>query len=227
MEEFEGSLGKTQDNKEKTETRRERRLRKREESRKKDMIFWESLGIKTKIVLYILGVPAGVGVIAFFIADFVEWDWQFAVAGFCLTIPFLIAYGIIRMRYARRKRELVPIEQTPSLLEPHYSPAKTTTLEGLDTVSKKIDIQSSNFVSNKQQEDIELQFTQLESVEKRFPVKIADRDLNENCAVCNSPILENETYIRCPYCSAPAHSDHMMKWLNQKSICPNCKSRIR
>lgn len=66
-----------------------------------------------------------------------------------------------------------------------------------------------------------------ESVSTGIQEKIAEEDLDENCSVCTTPILKNERYIRCSYCTAPAHQDHLMKWLKHESICPNCKARIR
>ncbi|MDH5401255.1 MAG: zinc ribbon domain-containing protein [Candidatus Heimdallarchaeota archaeon] len=45
------------------------------------------------------------------------------------------------------------------------------------------------------------------------------------CMVCKGKIIALETIIQCNNCDAPAHEDHILKWIMIKNICPNCREQ--
>ena len=206
-----------------------------DEDRRREKYFRASLGHPAKIILIITGVPAVIGLIILFLTDwFIEFDWKWILASFCAMIPFIVIYLSLWIRFLRKDKERFPVHEKESVSvkkSPYhleaYSPLKTSKLREESISRAKEEIQTSTTQLENQKEIIQDSITSSEDVSKRFLEKIALKDLNENCSVCNSPILENEKYIRCPYCSVPAHFDHMMGWLEQKPICPSCKSRIK
>ncbi|TET80044.1 MAG: E3 ubiquitin-protein ligase [Candidatus Cloacimonadota bacterium] len=69
-----------------------------------------------------------------------------------------------------------------------------------------------------------------ESLEKEVlfsSEKVARSNLKDKCIVCMDFIGEGDKYVTCPSCKIPAHTAHLIEWLNIKSVCPNCKKRIQ
>jgi len=57
-------------------------------------------------------------------------------------------------------------------------------------------------------------------------IKLATVDLNENCSVCMQPIKAGDSFVRCPFCDAPAHYGHLIEWIKVKPQCPNCRKKL-
>ncbi len=48
----------------------------------------------------------------------------------------------------------------------------------------------------------------------------------ERCIVCNLPLGKGKI-IRCPYCSGPAHRDHLLEYIKVKGGCPICGKKLK
>ncbi len=46
------------------------------------------------------------------------------------------------------------------------------------------------------------------------------------CSVCNGKIEKSEQILQCPHCEYPNHIEHIISWIEIKSICPICKNII-
>ncbi|MHA1514086.1 MAG: hypothetical protein ACTSPF_00970 [Candidatus Heimdallarchaeaceae archaeon] len=69
-----------------------------------------------------------------------------------------------------------------------------------------------------------------ESLEKEVQLcseQIAQSNLKDKCSVCMDFIGEGDKYVTCPSCKIPAHTSHLVEWLQIKSVCPNCNKKIQ
>lgn len=69
-----------------------------------------------------------------------------------------------------------------------------------------------------------------ESLEKEVQLsseQIAQSNLKDKCSVCMDFIGEGDKYVTCPSCKIPAHTSHLIEWLQIKSVCPNCNKKIK
>ncbi|OLS20160.1 MAG: hypothetical protein HeimC2_38500 [Candidatus Heimdallarchaeota archaeon LC_2] len=47
------------------------------------------------------------------------------------------------------------------------------------------------------------------------------------CMVCYGNINKSKKAIKCPSCGSIAHSDHLKDWLDIRSKCPNCRTKLK
>jgi hypothetical protein len=47
------------------------------------------------------------------------------------------------------------------------------------------------------------------------------------CSVCNNDIVSKDLYVKCPYCGALSHREHLLEWIKVKGYCPNCRDRLK
>lgn len=46
------------------------------------------------------------------------------------------------------------------------------------------------------------------------------------CSVCHNDLVSEDQYVKCPYCGALSHREHLLKWIRGKGYCPNCRQRL-
>ncbi len=46
------------------------------------------------------------------------------------------------------------------------------------------------------------------------------------CMICYGNINKSKKAVKCPSCDSIAHSDHMKEWLDIRSKCPNCRTKL-
>ncbi|WXG42236.1 MAG: zinc ribbon domain-containing protein [Candidatus Freyarchaeum deiterrae] len=47
------------------------------------------------------------------------------------------------------------------------------------------------------------------------------------CSVCNKDIVLGDLHVKCPYCGALSHRNHLPKGKKEKKYCPNCKQILK
>lgn len=47
-----------------------------------------------------------------------------------------------------------------------------------------------------------------------------------SCMVCNG-LIHPRVLVACPHCESPAHSDHLLQWLQIKPKCPHCRQPLQ
>nr|MDO8079461.1 hypothetical protein [Candidatus Freyarchaeota archaeon] len=46
------------------------------------------------------------------------------------------------------------------------------------------------------------------------------------CSVCQTEIVTEEQYVKCPYCGVLSHKDHLFEWIKMRGTCPNCNKKL-
>jgi hypothetical protein len=47
------------------------------------------------------------------------------------------------------------------------------------------------------------------------------------CSVCNMEIFPEDRPVKCPYCGALSHRDHLAQWIREKGSCPKCGGKLK
>ncbi|WXG42241.1 MAG: zinc ribbon domain-containing protein [Candidatus Freyarchaeum deiterrae] len=47
------------------------------------------------------------------------------------------------------------------------------------------------------------------------------------CPVCSKDIVSGDRFVKCPYCGALNHREHLLEWIKVKGYCPNCKRKLK
>lgn len=47
------------------------------------------------------------------------------------------------------------------------------------------------------------------------------------CTVCYGNVKGSRDAVKCPSCDSIAHFDHLKEWVDMKSSCPNCRSKLK
>lgn len=47
------------------------------------------------------------------------------------------------------------------------------------------------------------------------------------CMICYGNLHKSKRAVECPSCGSIAHSDHMKEWLEIRSKCPNCRTKLK
>lgn len=47
------------------------------------------------------------------------------------------------------------------------------------------------------------------------------------CMICYGNINKSKNAVKCPSCDSIAHLDHMKEWLDIRSKCPNCRTKLK
>jgi hypothetical protein len=50
-----------------------------------------------------------------------------------------------------------------------------------------------------------------------------NRKISSPCMICFGLIKRSRGSIECPNCEGHAHKDHLLIWLENRNVCPNCK----
>lgn len=51
-------------------------------------------------------------------------------------------------------------------------------------------------------------------------------NLLHRCMVCQRRIGQGEGHSRCPFCGTLAHRDHLLQWLDIRTVCPHCQRTL-
>ena len=208
------------------------------------------------ICIPFVGIMALLGFLAEYLPfDFLEnmswWIWIVVAVAAALALFDLIVEGI--RQGMKRKEELTYKEyyfrdqkETPPV--PQFDPL---TGRKLDEITEKPIPKYDSMTGKKLEESIieppkkssispvivketqtpvesSEEFTEQKKPKKLFKTeKIAQENLTDLCSICSNKILKNEIYVICPTCKAPAHSSHLNEWLKIKSVCPNCKKKLK
>ncbi|MFQ5977995.1 MAG: RING finger protein [Candidatus Heimdallarchaeota archaeon] len=61
---------------------------------------------------------------------------------------------------------------------------------------------------------------------ERLNFRVRTRQIENMCAICRSPVLQDPDCISCPACDSPFHYSHFAEWVKVKGFCPVCRTEI-